>query len=289
MASEELTEGAEPLTRRTRDGRPYRRHPSVDAQIIEATRLSTPQLLARAKEQDKTKPGFLKEECVVYFIRQAAFAQDSETVNSLTEALLRRCASWTVRRFRAFGLERTDAEEAYQDLVADMIDSIIDPTNDDGEFFQIRFWRALRYRLIKSFDKRTRRARRGLTHDSLSEAAGGSKSLSDHGTELDDNVSLEEVIGSGEDVARDVEVRILSEEALRAIRDKRHREAFVLRHFEGWQLETQEPDHPSLSDYFGVTDRTIRNWLRTAQADLDLWRATHPPDEALNGDGKNGD
>jgi DNA-directed RNA polymerase specialized sigma24 family protein len=265
----------QPLTHVTRSGQRYHRDAGVEAQIVSALALPPPKLVARARIRDKDSPEYLKEECLVYLIRAYQQEEDLELVNALADALLRRCARWVVGRFRAFGLERDDALMAYQELVDDMIEAIIDLDSDRGDFFQVRFWRGLRSRLLNVHDRWVRSLKREQLHDSLSVPVGAVRGDEDASTESSESgVNLEERVGSGEDIALDAEQRIVIQEALLTIRDPRHREAFVLRHFEGWPLEADDPRDPCLSRHFDVSVKTIFNWLKTAEADLKVWRGS---------------
>lgn len=261
----------EPLTRVTRSGRQYHRTPEVDAQIASGLRLSPSALVARARVRDHKASEFLKEECLVYFIRMYHQADDLDTVNALVQVLLERCTRRIMRRFCALGLNREDTLMAYHELVADMIEAIIDSESNRGEFFQVRFGRVLRYRLLNVYDKCIRANKRSQLHDSLTDSIGGESDFSDG---PDEREQLEERIGSEEDLAMDAERHLAIQEALPAIRDERHREAFVLRHFEGWPLEADDPHEACLSRRFGVSVKTVHNWLRTAEADLAVWRET---------------
>ncbi|MGI8546815.1 MAG: hypothetical protein ACR2M1_05690 [Gemmatimonadaceae bacterium] len=261
----------EPLSHLTRSGRAYRRTVEVDAQIASALRLSSNELTARAKVRDRDAPDFLKEECLVYFIRVHHRAADLDTVNALSQVLLERCALWITRRFRALGLDKEDALTAYQQLVSEMIDAIIDPGSDRGEFFQVRFWRALRCRLLNAYDAWLRANKRDAQYDSLTGSISGPNDADD---DAGNHERLEERLGSGEDLALDLEHRTMIQEALLAIRDEQHREAFVLRHFEGWPLEAADPHGACLSRRFRVSVKTVYNWLQTAEADLAAWRDT---------------
>ena len=261
----------EPLSHFTRSGRAYHRTPEVDAQIASALRLSPSELTARAKIRDRDAPEFLKEEVLVYFVRLHHRAADFDTVNALSQVLLERCARRITRRLRALGLDKEDALTAYHQIVSEMIDAIIDPESDRGEFLQVRFGRALRFRLLNVYDAWLCATKRDAQHDSLTGSVDWS---SDFDEDTSDREQLGEHLGSGEDLALDLKHREMIQEALFAIRDERHREAFVLRHFEGWPLEADDPHGACLSRRFGVSVKTVYNWLRTAEADLAVWRDT---------------
>ena len=50
------------------------------------------------------------------------------------------------------------------------------------------------------------------------------------------------------------------------------RTAFVLHHYDGWQIESNDPQAPTIAKHFGKTPRTIRNWMAQAEAILESWR-----------------
>jgi DNA-directed RNA polymerase specialized sigma24 family protein len=267
MAERRTGGDVEPLNHVTRGGVKYRRAPDIEKQIADGIKLAPRELLGRAAVRDKSAAEFLKEESIVYFIRSYHLAGDFETVNGLAHALLTRCALRITRRFRALGLDQKGAEAAYTDLIGDVIAAVIDRSSDRGDFFQVRFWRAIRFRLLNVYDKHLRAVERDQTHDSLSSSE---VEVDSEGSE--EEVSLEERTSCGEDVAIAVEQRLAIQEGLSAIRDPRHREAFVLRHLEGWPLEADDPREPCLSRWFGVSVKTVYNWLESAEKDLDKWR-----------------
>ena len=60
-------------------------------------------------------------------------------------------------------------------------------------------------------------------------------------------------------------------EALASLEEPQ-RSVFVLRYYQGWPVESKHPGEPTISGYFGVTSRTIRNWLTSAEKRLSEWR-----------------
>lgn len=48
-------------------------------------------------------------------------------------------------------------------------------------------------------------------------------------------------------------------------RDRQSRETFRI---QGWPITDQDPSRETVSTYFGVCDRTIRNWMRTAFSEM---------------------
>lgn len=255
---------AEPLTRVTRAGVRYRRPAAVEAQLAEVLALRMPALIARAQITDRASPAYLKDECLVYLVRAAGLGDDADRFNTLTSLLLRRCTPAIRQALAGLGVAPDDLADVTGELIEAMLTAILAP-DGRGDFYQVRFRKALKYQLLNVYERYARRRRRADRQDSLSTPVGG-------GTDGDDLALLEEFIGSREELAEDVERRMLIREALSAIVNPRHREAFVLHYLEDWQIEALDPSTPCISRHFGVTPKTVYNWLQAAHADLAAWR-----------------
>lgn len=258
---------AKPLTRSTKAGRLYARPPEVESQLDELLRASAEEQLARATSAAKASPQFVRDECLVYLIREAWLTNDSARYSTLTAQLLRRCTRSIQRNLRALGVTADDEKDIYGDVVTTMMIAILDE-HGAGEFYQVRFRLALRRLTIKIYEKYRTGKAHAQSEDSLNAPSGGA----DEGEE--DGVALEEHVGGPEDVAYEVEQRLIIREALASIGDPRHRLAYVLHHYDDWPIEAKDPLEPSISRHFDVTPRTVSNWLRAAERDLAAWRAT---------------
>jgi len=256
---------AKPLTRSTREGVKYFRPPEVESQLEELLGTGQDEQLAKAKVTDQHSPQYVANECLVYLICEASATGDSERYNALVASLLKRITRGIERQLKLLGVEE-DVDDLHQDVVLKMMESIVQGAK--GEHYQIRFQHALRREVTKVYD-RYRRRHRHTRHDQSLDSSGESSSDDEEG---DDAATLGERIGSDEDVAVDVERRMLISEALDAITNPDHRKAFVLYHAEGWQIESIDSNEPSLSQLFGRTPRMIRNWLRSAERQLTEWR-----------------
>ena len=93
-----------------------------------------------------------------------------------------------------------------------------------------------------------------------------------HGGELSEG-DREEGVGYVPEPVSGIQVDtgLLVGEALATLEEP-HRTVFVLRHYQGWPVESKHPGDPTISGYFGVTSRTVRNWLTTAEKRLAEWR-----------------
>lgn len=238
-----------PLTKKTKDNSPYKRSQEVEAQILSALQLAPKLLLDRAQERDYTAPGYLSEECLIYFIREYHRQDEEDVVGALLKILFRRCAKFIARRLR--GLDPQLAEDAFSDIIAALLDQALDLERDRGDFMEVRFWVVLERIAITIFGKYR-------SHQSFSRMAVP-LSMTGANDEEDDpphgGVREEEV----PDVSVSPEDFASYREDLNALPEE-HRTAFILR-CQGWPIESSDPDEPTISRYFGKTPRTIRNWL----------------------------
>jgi DNA-directed RNA polymerase specialized sigma24 family protein len=67
------------------------------------------------------------------------------------------------------------------------------------------------------------------------------------------------------------EYAVFMTDALNTLNDK-ERKAYLMRHMWGWEIENNDPAVPTISGHFGVTPRTINNWLNSADGKLAKWR-----------------
>ena len=267
MALGERQGQLEPLTRRSRAGELYTRLPEVEAQIQAVLGLGTAALYARARISDWTAADYLTNECLTYLIRDAFHRGDHERLSRLTSILLFRCVPWTQKALVELGVQEQDLDEQSHKLVSTMI---TDMTSDDGrgDFFQVRFGAALKSDLLNLAQQYRRSVRKALRHVSFSDP------VVDEGDTGESAIIRADIIPSREDVAGSTEARIDMAKALASIHDLRHRQAWIM-HTEGWQIGAADPTEPTISKKFGVTDRTVRLWLRQADAQLKVWYEAH--------------
>ena len=253
-----------PLTHLNQDGEVYERTEEVNGQIRAALALETGPMLKRARIRSHKASGYLREECLIYLIREYLQRGAERIAKRLSEILYRRCAKSVNERLRALGPQHVD--DAFNDVMKGMYERINDLENDRGDYFQVRFWVALKALAVKTFGRYVKRLEREKTNEQASTRLGVIP-----GTEGDEN-ERPDPLGAVEDPTIPVEDLPELKEGLNAIKDLRHRSAFVLRYFGSMQTESEDPDEPTISKYFEKTPRTIRNWLKQAEKDLERWR-----------------
>lgn len=220
-------------------------------------------MLERARIRSHEASGYLREECLIHLIKEYLWRGVGRIAKRLSEILFRRCAKSVNERLRSLGPRHVD--DAFNDVMKEMFERINDLENDRGDYFQVRFWVALKGLAIKTFGryvKRIEREKREQTWIRIGAVPGNEGGESDAPDPL---ASVEEPMVPVGDLP-------VLREGLNTIKDFRHRAAFVLRYFGGIQTESKDPDEPTISKLFETTPRTIRNWLKQAERDLEEWR-----------------
>lgn len=254
---ERHAENPKPLTRRNRQNESYTRTEKVETEIRSALSLDWSALIARASISDKSSPSFLQEESLVYFIRDALGRKEEKAFRNLIQILHSRCVNYIYSCFSSFDPDKRD--DAFQNVITHVIDKIMDLEDDGGDFFQVRFWLALKRAVLTEYGRQVK----AIEEDEeklvfLDEQVEGEEGLEPR-MELPGNCI------SPEDLT-------ILKAGLTAIQGARHRKAFILRYYEGWPIKSNDPEEVTLSSYFGVTPRTIQNWLDAAEESLAKWR-----------------
>ena len=244
-----------PLTHCNKSGEPYLRTEKVEEEIKSALILDWPSLITRAQISDKTLPDFFQEESLVYYIREALIQNEKTAVNSLFNVLHGRCVKYIHYFFRSFSIDRQ--QDAFQNIITNVVDKIINLDDDSGDFFQVRFWLGLKRLIITEYGSQTEDVEENERLIFLDEQKEG-----EDGIEPRIEISADSM--SSDNLAS---IKM----GLSSINDP-YRKAFILRYYEGWPIKSNDPDEVTISSYFNVTPRTIQYWLDIAEEGLAKWR-----------------
>lgn len=248
-----------PLTRRYADtGAPYERLPEVEVQVRRALILEE-QALAAELLRDYKSPEHVKDETLCYLIRERVRASRHEDANHFVEVLLRRHARTIRSRIGRAGVEERHREDCAGEIVIQLLTELFDVESDRSDFAQVRFglyFKRVSDGVISKF--------RGLQ-----ERERQAESVASPRDDRTEEVDLLDTLA--DERALSAEDRIVMRDALAHL-PSHLREPFILRHFDGWQIESDSPTEPSISRQLKVTPRTIRNRLRDAEASLRRWR-----------------
>lgn len=254
----------EPLTRKTTDGRSLVRPDLVEREIAEALAMDDAALLApvaaRVSGGDGVKiTGFtgaaesagaaesLSSECLVFLIRRDLRRNQRRWADRLLPTLLGRCQKSLRGSVRGF--DGTSTDDVREEVLGRLVELLLDPGNG-ADFFEVRFALAFK-RLTIDVCRRARRR-----------AAG---QLSLDGSLADDSDGLEgeivEAVGSG----FDAEDLVFLRQALASLDDEERR-ALVLHYGMGVGINPRQGEEPGLVSILGLSERTVRNRLRRAEA-----------------------
>lgn len=242
-----------PLTRRNRKRELYLRLPEVEDQIAVALQLDVTDLLERASISGHKLKGFFQEECLVYMIRHYYLAENHKVVSKLFELLMSRCIGFAYERLVSLGEDKKD--EAYREVIKHLVDNILEFETGKGDYFQVRFWVGLERLAISEFGRQLRIIKEDQDLVSL------------------DNMCNEEdrgLLKDMPDTSLSQEELTLCKDAIGTLKDPQ-RTAFLLRYYHGWPIESKDANCESISSYYDVDPRTVRNWLSQAEKDLQKW------------------
>ena len=253
-----------PLTRHNLQGEVYERTSEVQQHIRAALALEPETLLERFRIRSHKVPGYLREECLVYLIREYLARGERRMTKRLSEILHGRCARHVNEKLRALGQQHV--HDAFNDIMKGMYERIYDLDSDRGDFFQVRFWVALRGLIAKTFGLYVKWTEREKTNQQDSSNVGAIPGIEGAQDERQDP------LGAAEDCTAEADDLTELKEGLSAIKDHRHRIAFALRYFGRVKIESKDAEEPTISKHFERTPRAIRGWIEQAEKDLKEWR-----------------
>lgn len=155
---------AEPLRNQTEDG-PYRRPIEIEQQIDALVRLSGDERMERAAIVDRSDPGYVSSEALLYFLRQSRADNSKRNFETLYRILLKRVQKTLPGLGRAEGNLDAAVERASDSIERHFIEMIVrDRTSYEIglDFFEVRFNAALvglrRTALKKMYKEKSREA-----------------------------------------------------------------------------------------------------------------------------------
>lgn len=249
--------------RRTRraDGSLYTREAGVESQIRSLLLLS--ERARRDRLTDKRQrtvewsdESRLREETLVYFIRDCCLRGDADTAWNLVETLMERVTLHIQRRLAHWRLTTEDAEDCARDLFGEMAEALFD-TETAQEFWEVRFWVCLDRKLYNLIDKRQR------VEDS--EMRPGDQETDAEGDKDADRLLLQLADPS----ARPEEMAEFAD--ARAVLADNEWMAIYLVYYLGLPEESDDPNRETAARTMGVTGRSVRNYLKRAKHKLMEW------------------
>jgi DNA-directed RNA polymerase specialized sigma24 family protein len=237
-----------PLTRRSQTtGGLYYRRPEVERQIEEALGQSRTQIEGRLRERDEASEHFLKEECLVYLIREFARRGDDAMSSEISNVLAARCMNFIKRHVRRL-ISPSYLDECRSDILMQAFERIHDFETDRADYMEVSFRHYLKRLSNDSIEKYGAAQKREWITDSFDEVVATQEGTKSKVSEPSGDLS-EELFDS-----------IRLREAL-VMLPPHIQTAFILHYLDGYLIESNDPNIPTLAKYFDKTPRTIRNWL----------------------------
>jgi DNA-directed RNA polymerase specialized sigma24 family protein len=251
-----------PLTRtRKDDGALYVREADVDAEIRYLCGLSDRERRDRlTRRMPAGDPGRLREETLVYFLREYDRRGGGDTAWRIAETLIERTAGHIARKIARWRLTPDDEDDCARDLYAALCEALF-RCEPASEFWEVRFWVCLDRRLWNLIEKR-----QAIRDGEL--APGDARDEGEQGPLAEDGTAFGRIADEAPGPERLLEYK----EALGLLTEN-ERLAVYLCHVEGLPEESDDPERVSAARLIGVTGRSVRNYLRRAEAKLRTWQA----------------
>lgn len=237
-----------PLSKRKVDTEElYSRRAEVERQIGKTITFTSKEISDLLSNKDRNSAGYVFDETLVYLLREARIQNDDLAIESLYPELNRRI--WRLlRKFYKYFREQADFEDFGQKVEMGIIEKILNVALDCADYAQVNFgdfvmtqantaWRGNLSRIKKEQDL-FHSERNDEKDEGTPEIQFESKDISP-----EEKLILREGIGNLPDHIRDVAVLIL----------------------DGWQIESKVETQPTISKFYNVSSRTIRNWLKEAR------------------------
>jgi hypothetical protein len=231
------------LTHRTKTGAPYQRPAAVEEQIAAA--LATQNGLHWCL--DAGAWGALRLETLVFLARHRGCANDHVALGHFVKLFLER-AQRIIRRWSQ-GFSLADSEEIETAVVTRLVELLMErEPSRTSEFLEVDAGAVIKQSTLREVAKRRHLPRpHAFAHsrkdeDALSQIA-------------DPNAAA--LLG---EAPRSISVR----QALKAIKDARHRKAFILHKLRGWPVQSAKVAEPSLVGHFNMSKRQIHAWIAIA-------------------------
>ncbi len=253
----------EPLTHQSPDGKTYRRNEEVEAQIVEAMHLERSDLIERISIVDFKEPGFFQEECLVYLVRRFLREGDDDLVSALLNRLGMR-VSKKVNNLISKHLRHHYVDECFDAVIHEVTCRLIDTETDRDDFAQVCFWLWLDGRTFNVLRRHLKLQKEGNITDTLNDVGEADDDETERGRKIEplkDKSPLPDLQAMGAEAYKLLE-RLTQKE----------RTAFLLRHYDEWEIENKDPSVMTISRFFERTPRTIRNWLNSAEEKLQKWQ-----------------
>ena len=256
----EAPPGVEPLTKCRMDGRFYVRRSDVEEQIcrVRETDPATWPDLAKAPPGSEER---LRSETVVHLVRILRKRGESDIAGQLIEQLVKRATKIT--KTWAKGFDQTKTEEIVYEVGGQIIEFILaEAPTRQSEFLEVAFGTAVKRRTLRRVEQLQNQPQTYQFARPTDEGDGSDGTIA----------NPLEAMADGDPTAEEVAIAWETSDVLRkcvgAISNPKHREAVILRFFEGWPIKPNDENKPSLCAHFDRSARQISTWFARAYEEV---------------------
>jgi hypothetical protein len=243
---------ASPLTCFKKSGEPYTRHEAVENEI--ALALGMPHIAWPDQSW--------RIETLVHLIRVRLRDNDPHVLGKLMAQFFERIKSTVDRWSRGYG---TADSEQIQIAVANELGDLLyeAPPSRTAEYLEIDAATIVKQATLRAI---------GPDRPTAREFQSADRDEDGRYTETVDRLASDAPNPAEQLLAKVEEEAGGTLRYLNAVTDPRHREAFILQRLYNWPLKDGPDGAPTLCERFKMSDRQIRNWIKTA---IEQMRAAH--------------
>mgnify|MGYP000223942045 CR=1 FL=1 len=282
----------EPLRKRRADGSLYRRRREVEKELEGLEKLTLPEVLARAREGERAGKATVSSEALVHILRREVRVATTRSltlgpIDGLIQILIQRAE--TMLRRHLWRFDEIDREEICKQVTDRIVDEIYEDS-DLADYAEVNFNDWLRHNRLDAIRKQQRKIERmERLGDSVEDIAEDEAQVVPEG--IDDKVGSEpppeaayassEACSKASLPARIQDADLSPEDRYRIAAMVKQAnlpphvlDAFLLYHYLGTQIESEDPGKHTLMKQFGKSEKTIRLWIKRAEKAFTELRGT---------------
>ncbi|MHB8388658.1 MAG: P-loop NTPase family protein [Acidobacteriaceae bacterium] len=272
-----------PLRKRRPDGSLYRRRREVEKELEDFEKLELPTALARAREGERSGKTTVSSEALVYILRREARIATARSpalspIDGFVQILIQRAE--VILRRHLWRLGDIDREEICKQVTDRIVDEIYEDS-DLADYAEVNFNDWLRHNRLDAFRNQKRKIERmdrfgdsvDIAEDEAQVVPEDIDDKADSGPTPEAAYASSEAYNKAglppciEDAALSPEDRDrIAAMVRRANLPPDVRDAFLLYHYLDMQIESEDPEKYTLVKHFGKCEKTIRLWIKRAEA-----------------------
>lgn len=282
----------EPLQKRRADGTPYKRRREVEKEIEGLEKLKLPEVLARAREGERSGKTTVSSEALVHILRREVRIATTRSptlgpIDGLVQILIQRAEAILRRHLWGFG--EIDREEICKQVTDRIVDEIYEDS-DIADYAEVNFNDWLRHNRLDAFRKQKRKIDRmerlGDSVEDLAEDEAqvvpediddktGSEPTTEAACAMSEACDKASLPASIEDAELSPEDRYRIAAMVRQANLPPHvLDAFLLHYYLDMQIESEDPEKYTLVKHFGKSEKSIRLWIKRAEKAFTELRGT---------------